>query len=77
MRNHRAIMKTAVSPNMNGSHSQWVRELRLTAPTRRRCPRLGKRASRTLEGVDEHCRAVQPLLWLPKEQTTGPWTELT
>ena len=29
------------------------------------------------EGVDQHCRAVQPLLWLPKEQTTGPWTELT
>ncbi|WP_024877662.1 DUF4262 domain-containing protein [Saccharomonospora piscinae] len=29
------------------------------------------------EGVDEHCRAVQPLLWLPKGETTGPWTDRT
>lgn len=29
------------------------------------------------EGADEHCRAVQPLLWLTKEQSTGPWAGLT
>ncbi|MFJ8211384.1 DUF4262 domain-containing protein [Streptomyces sp. NPDC096033] len=24
--------------------------------------------------ADEHCRSSQPLLWIPKEETTGPWT---
>lgn len=28
------------------------------------------------EQVQEYCRAGQPLLWIPKEETTGPWTEL-
>lgn len=26
--------------------------------------------------VQEYCRASQPLLWLPKDQTIGPWAEL-
>ncbi|MFV8050288.1 DUF4262 domain-containing protein [Mycobacterium sp. 48b] len=26
--------------------------------------------------VQEYCRAAQPLLWIPKEQTVGPWAEL-
>lgn len=29
------------------------------------------------EGADERCRAGQPLLWIPKDETTGPWTEIT
>ncbi|MGW1535497.1 DUF4262 domain-containing protein [Streptomyces aureus] len=27
-------------------------------------------------GVDERCRTVQPLLWIPKNETTGPWTDV-
>jgi hypothetical protein len=28
------------------------------------------------EGAEPYCRASQPLLWIPKADTTGPWTEL-
>ncbi|WP_404959365.1 DUF4262 domain-containing protein [Streptomyces sp. 147326] len=28
------------------------------------------------EGADEHCRTSQPLLWIPKEESAGPWTEV-
>lgn len=26
--------------------------------------------------ADEYCRASQPLLWLPKDQTEGPWSRV-
>ncbi|MFG2813825.1 DUF4262 domain-containing protein [Streptomyces sp. NPDC048410] len=29
------------------------------------------------ENADEHCRTRQPLLWTPKQETTGPWADLT
>ncbi|MFJ4889060.1 MULTISPECIES: DUF4262 domain-containing protein [unclassified Streptomyces] len=29
------------------------------------------------EGADERCRMGQPLLWIAKDETTGPWTEIT
>ncbi|MCG7609465.1 MULTISPECIES: DUF4262 domain-containing protein [Mycobacterium] len=28
------------------------------------------------EQAQEYCRASQPLLWIPKEETSGPWAEL-
>lgn len=30
-----------------------------------------------VDGADERCRTSQPLLWIPKDETTGPWTEVT
>jgi hypothetical protein len=29
------------------------------------------------EGTEEYCRTSQPLLWIPKGETTGPWSEIT
>ncbi|MFF0382296.1 DUF4262 domain-containing protein [Streptomyces sp. NPDC004286] len=29
------------------------------------------------EGADERCRTDQPLLWIPKAESTGPWAEIT
>ncbi|WP_055589806.1 DUF4262 domain-containing protein [Peterkaempfera griseoplana] len=27
------------------------------------------------DGVEETCRATQPLLWTPREESTGPWAD--
>ncbi|MEV5078760.1 DUF4262 domain-containing protein [Streptomyces sp. NPDC056159] len=26
--------------------------------------------------AEEYCRASQPLLWIPKDETSGPWADL-
>ncbi|MGI5233406.1 DUF4262 domain-containing protein [Actinoallomurus sp. CA-142502] len=28
------------------------------------------------DGVDDYCRTCQPLLWIPKGETEGPWSQL-
>ncbi|MFE7388305.1 hypothetical protein [Streptomyces sp. NPDC057582] len=30
----------------------------------------------SIDEVEEYCRASQPLLWIPKGETTGPWADL-
>ncbi|WP_418958219.1 DUF4262 domain-containing protein [Streptomyces tritici] len=29
------------------------------------------------DDADEQCRTLQPLLWLPKEESRGPWAQVT
>ncbi len=50
---------------LQGLHRQWIR------PWPDRAGRFPWE-----DGADDYCRTSQPLLWIPKSDTNGPWAQV-